>query len=44
MEQIVAEAQGDQPRKTVAEAVVEVVQYRTFREVCWHSPTLHEKD
>jgi hypothetical protein len=33
MEQIVAEPQGDQPRKTTAEAAVEVVQSRTFREV-----------
>ena len=33
MEQIVAEPQGDQPRKTAAEAVAEVVQSRTFREV-----------
>jgi len=33
MEQIVAEPQGDQPAKTAAEAVAEVVQSRTFREV-----------
>jgi hypothetical protein len=33
MEQIVAEPQGDQPRKTDAEAVAEVVQSRTFRVV-----------
>jgi hypothetical protein len=32
MEQIVAEPQGNQPGKA-AEAVVEVVQFRTFREV-----------
>jgi hypothetical protein len=30
MEQIVAEPQDDQPRKTVAEAVAKVVQSRTF--------------
>jgi hypothetical protein len=33
MEQIVAKPQGDQPRKTAAEAVVEVVQSMTFQEV-----------
>jgi hypothetical protein len=33
MEQIVAEPQGDQPRKTATEAVAEVVQSRTFGEV-----------
>jgi hypothetical protein len=31
MEQIVAEPQGDQPRKTITKAVAEVVQSRTFR-------------
>jgi hypothetical protein len=33
MEQIVTEPQGDQPRKTIAEAVAEVVQSRNFWEV-----------
>ena len=38
MEQIIAEPQGDQPRETVAEAVAEVVQSRTFREVAGIRP------
>ncbi|KAG2565539.1 hypothetical protein PVAP13_7NG000217, partial [Panicum virgatum] len=33
IEQIITEPQGDQPAKTAAEAVAEVVQSRTFREV-----------
>ena len=43
MEQIVAEPQGDQPRKTTAEAVAEVVQYRTFREVAGIRPPSMKK-
>jgi hypothetical protein len=38
MEQIVVEPQGNQPRKIVVEAVAEVVQYRTFREVAGIRP------
>jgi hypothetical protein len=38
MEQVVAEPQCDQPRKTVAEAVAEVVQSRTFGEVAGIRP------
>jgi hypothetical protein len=38
VEQIVAEPQGDQLRKTTAEAVAKVVQSRTFREVAGICP------
>jgi hypothetical protein len=38
---IIAESQGDQPRKTAAEVVAEVVQFRTFREVAGiHPPSM----
>jgi hypothetical protein len=43
MEQIVAEPQGDQPRKTAAEVVAEVVQSRNFREVVGIRPPSMEK-
>jgi hypothetical protein len=43
MEQIVTEPQGDQPRKTAAEAVAGVVQSRTFREVAGFRPPSMKK-
>jgi hypothetical protein len=43
MEQIVTEPQGHQPRKTAAEAVAEVVQSRTFREVAGIRPPSMKK-
>jgi hypothetical protein len=43
MEQIVVEPQGGQPRKIAAEAVVEVVQSRTFREVAGIRPPSMKK-
>ena len=43
MEQIIAEPQGDQPRKTAAEAVAEIVQSRTFREVAGIRPPSMKK-
>ena len=43
MEQLVTEAQGDQQGETTAEAVAEVIQSRTFREVAGIRPPSMKK-
>jgi hypothetical protein len=43
MEQIVTEPQGNQQTKTAAEAMEEVVQYRTIREVARIRPPSMKK-